>query len=911
MSFPSRDDLVRKWLAAPSPLPDDYLTPPFDPESAIRAAAEMEAADARLPRTRRVYPCFRHFSIRPGMTPAEAIFWLRVAAETKFDYLQDTRYEFRCAEALARYPEPTPPQAEIERLVVQAVGLARDAVAPWLLPLIGLRQLIEWHLSGKLYELKAEGRCSDFHVLEWHGHRLPSLVKRSEWVSSLRALDEHLDTSDWFIPKDSPWGRRSVRPAWRLAVYVGHTEAVKRLVESWPDDTWESPEWLEDRGTFFVLGARDPDFTLRHFPRLGLKLEYSNEIGAYLVQTGDRMLAPAIESARRSPTKAEAETCVSHLGEVATDLAIRQLIVLAESTGPLQAPSRSWLEDRGPEVIPACARLLSAIESRNIAADHLRLCWRGAWRKTVENLSSPQSQPLLADLVESWKTELANELPPAAWPVRPNLPEGQDAIPGWLKPERMPAPLLGTRRLSDAAIRELLAAFRAKEKNEAFIRWTREELAPDSRDKFWQSLLAEWTLAGTGKKDDWCMDVVVGLRTPVTAANLAKLIMLWPTQSMHHKATLGLEALRAMGDAPALQALVGVAQRTRLAGLRSRAEAAVNEIAAELGLTPEELADTSVPACGLDQDGHLKLDFGPRHFIAKITIGGSLRLLDTEGRPLKGMPKPAASDDAARAAEATQAWKTLKKSVADTVKLQTQRLEAAMITGRSWSQLGFDRYIAAHPVMRSLARTLAWGEFDEEGRLLSSFSIDEKGRAVSAPDGAPFPLSAVRRIGLVHPLHLDAGTLGMWSTWLAKTSVSPAFPQLNRETETPPRSHENEVLLEQFAGKTISGITLRRRLESLGWQRGAALDGGIFYEYALVFPAASVFAILETDGQPVVAAYDDRQLTIRRVFFVSGLYRPVAYAQHAQALPLGLVDTVAYSETVRALWQALRPSPEG
>lgn len=907
MPHPSREDLTRHWLNAPTPLPDDYRAPPFDPAAAIQAATDLEAADAKLPAVQRAHPCFRDFAIRPGMSAAEAVFWLRIAATTDFDWLREIRHAFHPEDALARYPEPSPSRGELERLVVDAVGLARDAVAVWLLPLIGLRQVIEWYLSDKLRELASQGRCMDFHVVEWHGHRFVSLVTRSEWRAALRALDEHLDVDDWFVENDVPWARRRVRPVWNLAVYLGHIEAVKRLVESWPDDVWRSPDWTVDDGAFFVLGARDPEFSLRHLPRLGLKLNNSMQTGIWLLQTGDRLLAPALEATRRTSCRDEAAACIGHLGAVGSDATVQAILKFADTPGWPQRHAREWLDLHRTEALPACARLATlSPRGDELAQDHLQRLWRGARRAEVEALADPVAHPPLAKIIESWRSDLAEEFSSTEWPIRPTLPNRCRALPEWIDSGRLPALRIGGRRLSDEALRELLGAARAAKENAAFFQWIRESVNPDAREKFWQALLAEWSLAGTGKKDDWCMDVVVNLRGPATATHLARLIGTWPAESQHHKAALGLSALRAMGDAPALQALVGIAQRTRFAGLRTRAETAVDEIAAELGLTPEELADTSVPACGLDQEGRLCLDFGPRRFTAEIISGGELRLLGQEDRVLKNLPKPAATDDPAIAAEATKIWKALKKSVADTVKLQTHRLETALITGRRWSGLGFERYIAAHPIMRHLARTLLWGEFDEEDRLLATFSLDAKGRAISVPGGDPFQPTPPRGIGLVHPLQMDKEATRAWTGWLANNSLESVFPQSTRETESPPVSHEEEVVDPDFTGKAVNGFTLRRRLESLGWQRGVPLDAGFFHEYSLVFKSASVTAILETSGQPIISSYDDGEVTVQRVFFVSGHYRPVAYASHPHALPLGLVDAVAYSETVRALRHAMR-----
>lgn len=899
----SRDELIRNWMCVPEPLPDGYVAPRFDPQKALREAEEMETVDSKLPRSRRRHPSFRDFAVRPGMTTAEAVFWFRVAIETNFNYLNDVRYEFGVTEAIGRYPEKAPARVEIEDLVVQAVKTAQAAVGVWLLPLIGLRQLVEWCISGRLDELTLRGNnYSGIHFLAFFGHRLAAFVTCSEWQSAVRALDEHLDPADWYAVSDVAWERRRVRTVWNLAVYLGHTEPLRRLVESWPDDMWDSSDWLLDRGLFFVFGVRDPEFSLRHLARLKLKPACSGETAIWLLHTGDRMLGPVIDLARRAGNKDEAEAIVSQLGTVESPRVIRCLLELAESTSGVQRPARDWLAANPDRTLASCAQIVSEDGPRNSrAASHLHRSWAGTHREAVETLSSTHGSPCLSELLNTWKQEKAGMIGPEVWPLRPRMSGVAGKLPEWVQLERLASLRRGSARISAEGVRLLLGAVRNGKDNESFFDWVRDVLTPDSREAFWQSLIVEWCVAGTGKKDNWCMAVAVALRGPSTATNLARFICDWPAESQHQKAALGLETLRAIGDASALQALVLISQRTRFAGLRARAEACVSEIAAELGLTPDELADTSVPACELDQAGVRRLDFGARVFIATIRFGGELRLSSESGTLLKALPKPGPADDEAKAAEAAKCWRTSKKAVADTVKHQRHRLERGLVAGRRWKSLSFERYLVAHPIMRSLACTLVWGKYDEENMLKNTFVIETAGTALVGPGGQTFTLHEDSNIGIAHPMQMDAHLLESWKTWFAIKAIEQTFPQLHRGTERVAAVDECCVFIPEFSSRMITAATLRRRMDTLGWRRGVPVDAGLFYEYALPFGSGEITAIVETSGQSVVTSYDDGETEVKRVFFVPGHYEPVEYATHPQALPLGLVDGVAYAETVREL----------
>jgi hypothetical protein len=701
-----------------------------------------------------------------------------------------------------------------------------------------------------------------------------------------------------------------VGAAWRLAVPLGHTAALRRLVESWPDELWTSPDWGGVRGLPFVCGVRDPEFSKRHLVRLGMKPIHAGEAAIWLLHTGDTMLTPVLELARRAPSADDAQMIVTALGEVGTDAARAALLELARDGKAARAAAKAWWTAQGTVGVTWCARLLSTeTEARGLAEDWLWTQWRGARRADVEAALRADESAAGRALLGRWTRLERDEIGLAEAPGRGawKAPARWKRLPDWVKPEALPQLTRRDRRLADELSLWLLELLCNGELGHAAIVWVRAEMDEASRERWWMTLVDEWCLAGTGKKDNWCLDVPVVWRGAGTAANLARLITSWPAESQHQKAAHGLECLRRMGDAPALQALVGIAQRTRFAGLRARAETCVAEIAAELGLTPDELADTSVPACGLDVTGRREFAGRGRGFIAQLAPGGVVRLQAPDGRGLKNPPKSAATDEgaAARAKE----WSAFNKTLLETVKTQRARLELALAGGRRWRPVNFERCVAAHPVMRMLAATLVWAEYDDEGMARGFFTVSANDGRLIDPEGAAHLATADgREIGLAHPLQMDGPERVRWQSWLADAAFEQAVEQLHRQVEPLPEDQADKVALADFSGRTISGATLRRRMDGLGWRRGVPLDAGIFYEYARIFPAAGVTAVIETSGQTIVTGEDFDLVEVKRVFFVAGAYEPVEYPKHEYALALGLVDAVACSETMRALRLALRPA---
>ena len=93
-----------------------------------------------------------------------------------------------------------------------------------------------------------------------------------------------------------------------------------------------------------------------------------------------------------------------------------------------------------------------------------------------------------------------------------------------------------------------------------------------------------------------------------------------------------VRALYANGRDRALQVLLGVARRHKMAGVQATAAALAREIASERGWSDEELADRTVPAAGFDDDGLLRLSYRKRKFTDRLTPDLKIRVTDPNGK---------------------------------------------------------------------------------------------------------------------------------------------------------------------------------------------------------------------------------------------------------------------------------------
>lgn len=74
-----------------------------------------------------------------------------------------------------------------------------------------------------------------------------------------------------------------------------------------------------------------------------------------------------------------------------------------------------------------------------------------------------------------------------------------------------------------------------------------------------------------------------------------------------------------------------------------------------------ELEDRLAPDLGLDDNGSLLLDFGPRQFTVSFDETLKPFVRDVSGSRLKDLPKPNKSDDETRANDAVNRYKLLKR----------------------------------------------------------------------------------------------------------------------------------------------------------------------------------------------------------------------------------------------------------
>jgi hypothetical protein len=293
-----------------------------------------------------------------------------------------------------------------------------------------------------------------------------------------------------------------------------------------------------------------------------------------------------------------------------------------------------------------------------------------------------------------------------------NVPARMPRLGAWADPALLPQVLLRdrARALPLESVGHLLTMLAVSRPGEVYagLEVVRETCDPESLAEFGWAVFERWRMAGMPAKDGWALTGLGWIGDDATVRRLTPVIRAWPGEGGHQRAVAGLDVLAAIGSEIALVHLNGIAQRVRFKGLRERAQDKVEEVADGLGLTREQLADRLVPGFGLDQDGSMVLDYGPRRFVVGFDEQLKPHVQDESGRRRKDLPAPGARDDAAKAPAARKRFANLKKDVRTVAGDQIRRLETAMVTRRDWSMAEFTDLFVRHPLTWHLARRLVW-----------------------------------------------------------------------------------------------------------------------------------------------------------------------------------------------------------
>ncbi|MEV4008084.1 DUF4132 domain-containing protein [Actinomadura sp. NPDC049753] len=482
--------------------------------------------------------------------------------------------------------------------------------------------------------------------------------------------------------------------------------------------------------------------------------------------------------------------------------------------------------------------------------------------------------------------------PPDTAPVEP--PVRAPSLPKWLDAGALPRPVLRDGgELPGEAARNLLLALTVSPAARLDVTGVVDGAArvcePESLTAFVWAQFEAWQAAGMPKGSGFVLSALGRFGDDVVVRRLAPLVKEWPGRSGgYSSAVQGLEALVDIGTDLALTHLNGIARKSRYKGLRGEAERKLAQVAERRGLTAGQLADRLVPDFGLDADGTLTLDYGPRRFVVGFDEQLRPQVSDEGGARRKALPRPGAKDDPELAPAAYRRFAELRKDVRAVASAEVARLESDMVGGRAWTRAEFGAFLVEHPLMWHLARRLVWLGGDRAFRLAEDRTFADLHDETVDP-------AASADVRIAHPVLLG-DSLAAWSQVFADYEILQPFPQLGRPVHALADGEGKNGRLERFEGPTVpTGRILG--LTRTAWRRGAPQDNGIEHWVSRTLAPGVTVVVDLSPG--IAVGYVD----LNPVQKIERVWIGAAPGDPSRAIPDGLagVDPVLVSETLADL----------
>lgn len=421
-----------------------------------------------------------------------------------------------------------------------------------------------------------------------------------------------------------------------------------------------------------------------------------------------------------------------------------------------------------------------------------------------------------------------------------------------------------------------------------FVRQLRSVTTGPGLDALAIWLCQRWKKNGASSREAKALRLCGWLGGDGAALTLAADVRPWAEAGSDKLALLAIELLAAIGSDTAVLHIHRVAEKLRKwPKLQNAASDVLDRLRLARRWTKDQLEDRIAPDGGLDPSGTRCFDYGSRQFFA--VIGDDLKPLvrHPDGRRTPSLPRPVKSDDEGKAAACAAEWDVMKKSLALAVKSQVERLKAAMETQRRWSFADYQRFILNHPLNGLLSRRVVWGVFSGGGLPAPAFRVNED-RTLSDSSDHPVLLSPADQVGLTHPAQLESSELQKWLRLFEDYEIIQPFPQIHKPCHRcdDGLSHSRTVLL--IEGRLMEPSTFYAMLAGMKWHRESE---GLM---ARPFKHAGVTALL---------SYGEAGGLIEAgpAWFGKSFSVADAAPSVKNALPLGEIDPVAYSETVRHL----------
>jgi hypothetical protein len=626
----------------------------------------------------------------------------------------------------------------------------------------------------------------------------------------LRGTAEQMTTALWALGGFPQVPPSLLGPV--AAVAVGESKVARRAAQ----------EALANHGS-----ARD----LAEQALANSKAEIRQSAAQWLTRLGDPVAVPALRAAlkteKREVVRAAYLTALETLGDdITADLA--PAVLVAEAVKGLKSKPPTSMAWFPLDTLPALAWADGSPVPPEVAR------W---WVVLAVKLKDPDGSGLLDRYVSRLAPDSAAAL-------------GRHVLRAWIAQDiRHPEPEVSrahAEKFGQARYQNYVDALKGARQRSApdYVRYLEGEVAVPVEQRIAQ-VYAEHQreYVGSAIADKG----LLGLTTRVPGIEVANAVQSYIKQHGGRRAQVEtlVYTLYGNGQPAAIQLLLSVARRHNQATVQATAGRLVEQLAERRGWTPDELADRTIPTAGFDDDSLLRLSFGPREFIGRLTPAYTIELADADGKVLKALPSPRADDDEEAAKAAKSQLSAARKEVKSVLTLQVARLYEAMCGQRTWPVADWQEYLSGHPLVGRLVARLVW--VADPGPDQRVFRPTEDGALVDLDDEA-VELAPGSRIGLAHRMTIGAEASAAWQEHLKDYEVTPLFDQFSAVS---PVVTAGAVDVVDRKGHLTDALSFRGVVTKRGYQRGSVEDAAWFTEYTKAFTALGLTAVIEFSGSYV------------------------------------------------------------
>lgn len=700
-----------------------------------------------------------------------------------------------------------------------------------------------------------------------------------------------------------------IPPVLLWAAFLGLHDELESLVESWDDDLFTGRERKRKISHNYIhnviYGLGSPEAVRHHTRRLQLYFQRDEHVRGWLAHTGDTDLEFVRDSVLKEAHGGYLENMVRMLGHFETvTVAGYMLTFMHERRGAKIA--REWL-DAHPELAVQAIVPQTRVSS-NLAQtgmDYLRSLIRAGHEAIVMEHTPESVQERLLDLTVQMDVPCFNEetTPPWLTEQTTELEKSSAKPPFWLDYHGLPAVQVDDHRLNEQQVILLVRALKRSPtgKPHPLLILMRQYADPYLLDAWCWQLIQQWLTTGNARASDaWCIRAAGFLGTETLVTRFAPLAKSWikRKRTFRRRMQFVIDTLRDHASDAAVLQLFAMRPDVHRIRLTAYLDHALEHIARLRGVSVEALADMAVPDCGLRDQGRI-FDYGRRQFEFVLSPDLQPMVRDESGKLRKNLPRPGKLDDETKAMPARERWKALKKDLKAALKVQSRRLEQAMLYERRWSWHDFDRYFLTHPLMQHLVQQLVWGTYDDSGQLQQTFRVVDDLTFADHQDQDIEPNQKLS-VGIVHPVAVTLAIRLAWNTIFYDYEIITLFPQMGRDLCTLDADYFDEIDLSGLSEAEISIMNIRKTMIDLGWEAHA---GQFYYRY---FPQVDITAIIRFRYLPAISGQSrfERMATVYRCRFLSG---QVIYTTRLDRLDVvdylkaGTIPDLILSEVLRDL----------